>query len=84
MPVASNVRLIWVQSPSIMSFGVGKSAACAVTSAQWGMRKGDVLEENLMQGVVCRTVLRRGARVTAAVCCVICPTEADVRSCTRG
>lgn len=28
---------------------VGKSAACAVTSALWGMRKGDVLEENLMQ-----------------------------------
>ena len=67
-----------------MSFGVGKSAACAVTSVQWGMRKGDVLEENLMQGVVCRTVLRRGARVTAAVCCVICPTEADAWSCTRG
>lgn len=71
MPVTSNVRLIWVQSPSIMSFGVGKSAACAVTSAQWGMRKGDVLEENLMQGVLCRIVLRHGARVTAAVCCVI-------------
>ena len=28
---------------------VGKSAACVVTSALWGMRKGDVLEENLMQ-----------------------------------
>ena len=71
MPVASNVRLIWVQSPSIMSLGEGKSAACTVTSAQWGMRKGDVLEENLMQGVVCRTVLLGGARVTAAVCWVI-------------
>ena len=67
-----------------MSFGVWKSAVCAVTSVLRGVRKGDVLEENLMQGVVCRTVLRRGARVTAAVCCVICPTKADVRSCTRG
>ena len=65
MPVTSNVRLIWVQSPSIMSFGVGKSAACAVTSAQWGMRKGDVLEENLMQSVVCRF---RSATYTAVVC----------------
>ena len=54
--VTNNVRLIWVQSPSIMFLRVGKSAACAVTSALWGIRKGDVLEENLMQSVVCRTM----------------------------
>ena len=62
MPVASNVRLIWVQPPSIMFLMVWKSAACAVTSVLRGVRKGVVLEENLMQGVVCRTVLRRGAK----------------------
>ena len=54
--VASNVSLIWVQSPSIMLLMVWKSAACAVTSVRWDIRKGCVLEENLMQSVVCRTM----------------------------
>lgn len=56
MLVASNVSLIWVQSPSIMLLIVWKSAACAVTSVLWDIRKGCVLEENLMQSVVCRTM----------------------------
>ena len=54
--VASNVSLIWVQSPSIMLLIVWKSVACAVTSVLWDIRKGCVLEENLMQSVVCRTM----------------------------
>ena len=77
------VRLIWVQSPSIMFLIVGKSAACAVTSALWGMRKGDVLEENLMQVsyvVLCNDVAQSELRW----CAVVCPTDVDAWSCTRG
>ena len=41
--VTSNVSLIWVLNPSIVSLAVGKSAACVVTSLLWGVRKGDAL-----------------------------------------
>ena len=81
--VASNVSPIWVQSPSIMLLIVWKSAACAVTSVLWDIRKGCVLEENLMQSVVCRTMYWRGVMLTAVVCRGV-PDKGEAWSCTRG
>ena len=73
-----------MHSPSIMFLAVGKSAARAVTSVLWGMRKGGVLRGKSRAEVVCRVMRRRGVMVTAVLCRSVCLPEANAWSCARG
>ena len=73
-----------MQSPSIMFLRVGKSAARAVTSVLWGMRKGCVLRGKSHAGgrmSYCVTTWRDGYCGGELSNCAY---DADVWSCTRG